>query len=62
MSTTTTTATFATLYGPEGRIGHAFLTEAGVDLSIRSAHHAVILLLRFVSSLAMLPLRQQPRQ
>ena len=42
MSTAATPATFATLYGPEGRIDHAFLTEAGVNISIRSAHHVIV--------------------
>ena len=42
MSPAATAATFATFYGEGGSIGPAFLTEAGVNLSIRSVHHSVV--------------------
>jgi hypothetical protein len=42
MSSAATAATFATFYGEGGRIGPALLTEAGVNLSIRSVHHSVV--------------------
>jgi hypothetical protein len=42
MSPAATAATFATFYGEGDRIGPAFLTEAGVNLSICSVHHSVV--------------------
>jgi hypothetical protein len=42
MSPAATAATFATFYGEGGSIGPAFLTDAGVNLSIRSVHHSVV--------------------
>ena len=42
MPTDATAATFATFYGSEGRLGQAFLTDAGVNRSIQSVHHLVV--------------------
>jgi hypothetical protein len=42
MPTDATAATFATFYGSEGRLGQAFLMDAGVNRSVQSVHHLVV--------------------